>query len=154
MRLTIIFKKLGHSRPIFSLFSSFSIQLIVNINFADYWIRTAGRPLYQLRHNHFLLINLVVILTDWFWNFQICEKVTKDGWTVVRDPENRMGPYAYKGNEWVSFDDIDTVQMKVGDTNLWHKFLLFERCKNKSNKRPYLFDFILFKRHFTGNLWT
>jgi hypothetical protein len=29
-------------------------------------------------------------------DFQICEKVTKDGWTVVRDPENRMGPYAYK----------------------------------------------------------
>ena len=32
---------------------------------------------------------------------------------MVRDPENRMGPYAYKGNQWVSFDDLDTVQQKV-----------------------------------------
>lgn len=39
--------------------------------------------------------------------------MTKEGWTVVRDPENRMGPYAYKGNQWVSFDDLDTVQQKV-----------------------------------------
>ena len=45
--------------------------------------------------------------------FQICKKVNVDGWTVVRDEENRMGPYAFKGDEWVSFDDIDTIQQKT-----------------------------------------
>ena len=51
----LFLKKLGLSRPLFSLFS---IQLIVHIHFADDWIRKADiwcrkRPLYQLRHNHF-----------------------------------------------------------------------------------------------------
>ena len=32
---------------------------------------------------------------------------------MVRDEENRMGPYAYSGDEWVSFDDIDTIQQKT-----------------------------------------
>ena len=36
-----------------------------------------------------------------------------DGWTVVRDEKNRMGPYAFKDDEWVSFDDIDTIQQKT-----------------------------------------
>ena len=38
-----------------------------------------------------------------------------------------MGPYAYKGNEWVSFDDIDTINqkteyiksMKLGGAMIW-----------------------------------
>ena len=30
---------------------------------------------------------------------QICEKVRNEGWAVIRDPENRIGPYAYKGNQ-------------------------------------------------------
>ena len=45
----------------------------------------------------------------------------------MRDNENRMGPYAYKGNEWVSFDDIDTIHqkteyiksMKLGGAMIW-----------------------------------
>ena len=32
---------------------------------------------------------------------------------MVRDEEDRMGPYAYNGDEWVSFDDIDTIQQKA-----------------------------------------
>ena len=32
---------------------------------------------------------------------------------MVRDEEDRMGPYAYSGDEWVSFDDIDTIQQKA-----------------------------------------
>ena len=58
-------QKMGHFRPLFSLFSSyntvdfvFSIQLIVHISFANEWIWTVNlwsrnRLLYQLRHNHF-----------------------------------------------------------------------------------------------------
>ena len=45
----------------------------------------------------------------------------------MRDDEYRMGPYAYKGNEWVSFDDIDTINqkteyiksMKLGGAMIW-----------------------------------
>lgn len=31
---------------------------------------------------------------------------------MVQDPEGRMGPYAYKGNQWVSFDDQDMLRRK------------------------------------------
>ena len=31
----------------------------------------------------------------------------------MRDSKKRMGPYAYGGDEWVSFDDIDTIQQKT-----------------------------------------
>ena len=28
--------------------------------------------------------------------YEICDSINKGGWTVVNDPEERMGPYAYK----------------------------------------------------------
>lgn len=45
--------------------------------------------------------------------FQICDRIRHNGWTVVKDPERRMGPYAYKGNQWVSFDDTEIIKKKV-----------------------------------------
>jgi len=36
---------------------------------------------------------------------EICEKLCNDGWTSVSDPTGRMGPYAYKDNQWVGYDD-------------------------------------------------
>ena len=45
--------------------------------------------------------------------FQICKYVGTDGWTVVRDPAGKTGPYAYMGNSWVSFDDIDQIAEKT-----------------------------------------
>ena len=45
--------------------------------------------------------------------YEICDKVNNQGWKVVRDPQKRIGPYAYKGSQWVSFDDIDTIQQKM-----------------------------------------
>ncbi|XP_054011753.1 probable chitinase 10 [Hylaeus anthracinus] len=45
--------------------------------------------------------------------YEICDRIRKRGWNVVQDPENRMGPYAYKGNQWVSFDDMATIQRKA-----------------------------------------
>lgn len=45
--------------------------------------------------------------------YEICEKINNGGWTVVRDPEGRMGPYAYKGNQWVSYDDVEDVRRKM-----------------------------------------
>ena len=44
--------------------------------------------------------------------FQICDNVRK-GWKVVKDPAGRMGPYAHRGNQWVSFDDVATIKRKV-----------------------------------------
>lgn len=32
---------------------------------------------------------------------------------MVKDPLNRMGPYAYKGDQWVSFDDTEIIKKKV-----------------------------------------
>nr|WNT43924.1 chitinase 2 [Monochamus alternatus] len=44
--------------------------------------------------------------------YEICERVKKKGWTVTRDPEGRIGPYAYMGNQWVSYDDISEIKRK------------------------------------------
>lgn len=45
--------------------------------------------------------------------YEICDRIKNRGWNVVRDPEQRMGPYAYKGSQWVSFDDAETIQRKA-----------------------------------------
>lgn len=34
---------------------------------------------------------------------EICEYIQR-GWTVQREPEQRV-PYAFKGNQWVGYDD-------------------------------------------------
>jgi hypothetical protein len=39
--------------------------------------------------------------------------VKKDGWTVENPAPTDMGPFAYKGNQWVGYDDIDIVKTKV-----------------------------------------
>ncbi|KAL7648229.1 UNVERIFIED_CONTAM: hypothetical protein RMT77_000132 [Armadillidium vulgare] len=43
--------------------------------------------------------------------YEICYDV-EQGWTVVQDPLETMGPYAYSGTQWVSYDDIAMVQTK------------------------------------------
>lgn len=45
--------------------------------------------------------------------YEICDRIRNRGWTVVKDPKMRMGPFAYKGNQWVSFDDVETIRLKV-----------------------------------------
>lgn len=32
---------------------------------------------------------------------------------MVKDPSERMGPYAFKGDQWVSFDDVNIINKKV-----------------------------------------
>ncbi|KAG7164861.1 chitinase 10-like 4 [Homarus americanus] len=44
--------------------------------------------------------------------YEICHNILNKGWTVVRDSEGSMGPYAYKGNQWVGFDDTGTIRYK------------------------------------------
>lgn len=45
--------------------------------------------------------------------YEICERTLKKGWTIVQDRERRIGPYAYKGDQWVSFDDAQQIKLKA-----------------------------------------
>jgi len=42
---------------------------------------------------------------------EICRNVAA-GWQVVQDPQGRMGPYAYKGDQWVGWDDVAMIKRK------------------------------------------
>nr|ANC95002.1 putative chitinase 3 [Lygus hesperus] len=42
---------------------------------------------------------------------EICKNV-HDGWKVVHPNETAMGPYAYKGNQWVGYDDEGSARKK------------------------------------------
>lgn len=53
--------------------------------------------------------------------YEICESINQGGWTIVQDEQHRMGPYAYKGNQWVSYDDEGSLALKaqfIKDYNL------------------------------------
>ncbi|XP_014472435.1 PREDICTED: chitinase-3-like protein 1 [Dinoponera quadriceps] len=43
---------------------------------------------------------------------EICEYLKQGGWSVVRHPEHRT-PYAYKDNQWVGYDDIESLTEKM-----------------------------------------
>ncbi|XP_076756261.1 putative chitinase 10 [Xylocopa sonorina] len=45
--------------------------------------------------------------------YEICDRIRNRGWNVVQDSEHRMGPYAYKGSQWVSFDDVEMIRRKA-----------------------------------------
>ena len=59
--------------------------------------------------------------------YEICDLVTNKGWKVVHDPSGSMGPYAYKDDQWVSFDDVKMIRhksqyvknMKLGGAMIW-----------------------------------
>lgn len=46
-----------------------------------------------------------------FW-LQICEQQLDGGWTVVFDQEQQV-PYAYKGDQWIGYDNPQSVGLKV-----------------------------------------
>ena len=52
--------------------------------------------------------------SNYFVSPQICESLQSNDWKVEHPNPNAMGPYAYKGNQWVGYDDINIVQLKVG----------------------------------------
>ncbi|KAI4468380.1 chitinase [Holotrichia oblita] len=43
---------------------------------------------------------------------KICENIAQGGWTVVWDDEQQV-PYAYKGNQWVGFDNAKSMTLKT-----------------------------------------
>ncbi|KAL6428645.1 hypothetical protein ACFW04_007925 [Cataglyphis niger] len=47
---------------------------------------------------------------------EICEFVKQGGWTVVRDEEQRV-PYAIKGDQWVGYDDVISLNEKMDYVN-------------------------------------
>lgn len=44
--------------------------------------------------------------------YEICDRINKGGWTVERDEEGRIGPYAHRGSQWVSYDDVAEIRRK------------------------------------------
>lgn len=56
----------------------------------------------------------MIIYIHEFNNYsQICERTLKHGWTVVQNPARHIGPYAFKGDQWVSFDDAQQMKLKA-----------------------------------------
>ncbi|XP_011688020.1 PREDICTED: chitinase-3-like protein 1 [Wasmannia auropunctata] len=47
---------------------------------------------------------------------EICEFFKQGGWTVVRQEEHRT-PYAYKGDQWVGYDDVTSLTEKTAYIN-------------------------------------
>lgn len=53
-----------------------------------------------------------IVLKGFLAYYEICDLVTNEGWKVIHDPSGTMGPYAYKGDQWVSFDDVRMIRHK------------------------------------------
>lgn len=59
--------------------------------------------------------------------YEICNNTQHNGWTVVQNPNNENGLYAYHGDQWVSFDNVENVRakakyihdMKLGGAMVW-----------------------------------
>ncbi|KAI4468382.1 chitinase [Holotrichia oblita] len=43
---------------------------------------------------------------------EICQKLAAGGWTKMRDSEHKV-PYTYNGNQWIGYDDVEAVTLKV-----------------------------------------
>ena len=46
----------------------------------------------------------------WGYN-EICDELNKGGWTIVKD-EKVVGPYAFKNDMWIGYDDHDAIRVK------------------------------------------
>ncbi|OAD52209.1 Acidic mammalian chitinase, partial [Eufriesea mexicana] len=50
--------------------------------------------------------------------YEICENLEQsDDWEVVQPNPKAMGPYAYKGDQWVGYDDVEMVRLKAKYAN-------------------------------------
>ncbi|KAH8272148.1 hypothetical protein KR018_004032, partial [Drosophila ironensis] len=127
-------KKTGHVSPLYSANSDSNLNF--NANFSmHYWLNQGtpsnklimGMPLYGQTfslsdQNHTLLNDKSIgpgqagVYTrsgGFLAYYEICEKISNGGWTVVRDTDERIGPYAYKGNQWISYDDVTDIRRKA-----------------------------------------
>ncbi|XP_070530895.1 probable chitinase 10 isoform X1 [Cardiocondyla obscurior] len=127
-------KKTGHVAPLYSLPGDW--EPTFNANFSiNYWIEKGanpkklvmGAPLYgqsfSLAERNVHGLNAPTYgggeageatrARGFLSYYEICERTLKKGWTVVQDKERRIGPYAYKGDQWVSFDDAQQIKLKA-----------------------------------------
>ena len=44
---------------------------------------------------------------------EICLNIKNNGWNKVKGDKCTVGPHAFKGNQWVGYDDLETVKIKV-----------------------------------------
>ncbi len=44
--------------------------------------------------------------------YEICENINKNGWTQAYDNSYKV-PYAYKGNQWVGYDNQASIKLKA-----------------------------------------
>lgn len=45
--------------------------------------------------------------------YEICEKIAAEDWIVEKPDPEAVGPYAFKGDEWVGYDDEEAVMKKA-----------------------------------------
>ncbi|XP_013783368.1 probable chitinase 10 [Limulus polyphemus] len=45
--------------------------------------------------------------------YEVCKKIKLEAWTKVRDPSQAIGPYAYRGDQWVGYDDPASLSRKA-----------------------------------------
>ncbi|XP_013788216.1 probable chitinase 10 [Limulus polyphemus] len=45
--------------------------------------------------------------------YEICDKMNNQAWRQVKDPSGGTGPYAYREDQWVGFDDPETLSQKA-----------------------------------------
>ncbi|XP_054010820.1 mucin-2-like [Hylaeus anthracinus] len=76
--------------------------------------------------------------------YEICESLAaSDDWEVVQPNSNAMGPYAFKGDQWVGYDDENIVRLKAKYANEKHLGgIMFWTIDNddfrgKCHDRPY-----------------
>lgn len=50
--------------------------------------------------------------------FEICDKILNEGWTKHVDEAG--SPYIVNGDQWVGFDDVDSLTKKVGTFELFN----------------------------------
>ena len=44
--------------------------------------------------------------------YEICENIKVNGWTEAYDSTAQV-PYAYKGDQWVGYDNVKSIQLKT-----------------------------------------
>ena len=42
--------------------------------------------------------------------YEICHLIKNEGWNVVKDSRDRVGPYAFKNRQWVGYDDVAMIR--------------------------------------------
>ncbi|XP_076304901.1 acidic mammalian chitinase-like isoform X2 [Tachypleus tridentatus] len=124
----------GHNAPLYPRPDDNELNQILNVNFSiNYWI-SKGAPRNKLVLGMGLYGRSFTLASSSNTSFgapapqrgvagpftrekgslgynEICEFQMKESWTIVQDPYY-MAPYAYKGRQWVGYDDVNSIKRK------------------------------------------